>query len=233
GVQSGAAATEEMTSSIEEIGRQAAMSSSVAQKAVDGAQKTNQSFQELADVAEKVGSVIGLISEIAEQTNLLALNATIEAARAGESGKGFAVVAAEVKELSTQTARATDEISSQIAAVQTSTVRAVEAIRMIGNQMDKVQEVTTAIASAVEEQGAATGEISQAMSMAANSSTQASENVAGLQDTIDATRSSSDEIDGLSKSLTEVSRTLSDAVEDFLSAQVWQHAGDGRGAEAA
>ncbi|WP_428669853.1 methyl-accepting chemotaxis protein [Roseibium sp.] len=232
-VQASAVAAEELRISIEEINQHTGNALAITREAAEAAQSTDSDVTALAGSAEKIGAVISMIRDIAEQTNLLALNATIEAARAGESGKGFAVVAAEVKELSTQTARATDEISSQIAAVQTSTVRAVEAIRMIGNQMDKVQEVTTAIASAVEEQGAATGEISQAMSMAANSSTQASENVAGLQDTIDATRSSSDEIDGLSKSLTEVSRTLSDAVEDFLSAQVWQHAGDGRGAEAA
>ncbi|WP_422378538.1 methyl-accepting chemotaxis protein [Roseibium sp.] len=232
-VQASAVAAEELRISIEEINQHTDRALSTTLEAADAAQATDRDVTALAGSAEKIGAVISMIRDIAEQTNLLALNATIEAARAGEAGKGFAVVASEVKELSTQTAKATDEISAQVAAVQTSTHRAVEAIRAIGTRMDSVQEMTTAIASAVEEQGAATGEISKAMSMAADGSTQAAGNVAGLQGSIDQTRSSSDDIDQLSRDLSDVSATLSQAVDDFLSAQIWQQQGEGSVSEAA
>jgi methyl-accepting chemotaxis protein len=221
-VQASAVAAEQLRISIEEISQHTTKALAITGTAATAAQSTDRDVTALAAAAERIGAVISMIRDIAEQTNLLALNATIEAARAGEAGKGFAVVAAEVKELSTQTAKATDEISSQVVAVQTSTQRAVDAIRAIGSQMDSVQEVTTAIASAVEEQGAATGEISKAMSMAADGSNRAASNVAGLQGSIDATRSSSGEIDRLSRALSDVSADLSLAVNDFLAAQVWQ-----------
>jgi len=221
-VQASAVAADQLRISIEEINQHTDKALLTTREAADAAQATDRDVTALAGAAEKIGAVISMIRDIAEQTNLLALNATIEAARAGEAGKGFAVVAAEVKELSTQTAKATDEISAQVAAVQSSTLKAVEAIRSIGTRMDSVQEMTTAIASAVEEQGAATGEISKAMSMAADGSTRAAGNVAGLQGSIDATRSSSGEIDQLSGTLSAVSTTLSGAVDDFLSAEVWR-----------
>ncbi|ASP34815.1 methyl-accepting chemotaxis protein [Labrenzia sp. VG12] len=232
-VQASAVAAEQLRISIEEINQHTDKALSTTLEAADAAQATDRDVTALAGSAEKIGAVISMIRDIAEQTNLLALNATIEAARAGEAGKGFAVVASEVKELSTQTAKATDEISAQVAAVQTSTHRAVEAIRAIGTRMDSVQEMTTAIASAVEEQGAATGEISKAMSMAADGSTQAAGNVAGLQGSIDQTRSSSGDIDQLSRDLSDVSATLSQAVDDFLSAQIWQQQREGNVSEAA
>jgi len=232
-VQASAVAAEQLRISIEEINQHTDKALLTTREAAEAAQATDRDVTALAGAAEKIGAVISMIRDIAEQTNLLALNATIEAARAGEAGKGFAVVAAEVKELSTQTAKATDEISAQVAAVQNSTMKAVEAIRAIGTRMDSVQEMTTAIASAVEEQGAATGEISKAMSMAADGSTRAAGNVAGLQGSIDATRNSSGEIDQLSGTLSAVSTTLSSAVDEFLSADVWQQSGDKPQSEAA
>lgn len=232
-VQASAVAAEQLRISIEEINQHTDKALSTTLEAAEVALATDRDVTALAGSAEKIGAVISMIRDIAEQTNLLALNATIEAARAGEAGKGFAVVASEVKELSTQTAKATDEISAQVAAVQTSTHRAVDAIRAIGTRMDSVQEMTTAIASAVEEQGAATGEISKAMSMAADGSTQAAGNVASLQGSIDHTRNSSSDIDQLSRDLSDVSLTLSRAVDDFLSAQIWQQREEGSVCEAA
>ena len=156
-----------MTSSIGEISRQLVQTTDVVRSAVREAQSTNDGIRGLADIAQRIGDVIELIRTIAGQTNLLALNATIEAARAGESGRGFAVVASEVKSLAVQTAKATEEISSQILAVQTSTGSAVEAIARITNRMQEIERYTSAVAAAVEEQNAVTGEISHNVSSAA------------------------------------------------------------------
>lgn len=220
-VQASAAAAEQLKISIEEINQHTNRALKIARDASSSVEATNTDVTDLSSAADKIGAVISMIREIAEQTNLLALNATIEAARAGEAGKGFAVVAAEVKELSNQTAKATDQISTQIAGVQSSTHRAVNAIRDISTQISGVEEVTAAIASAVEEQGAATGEISNAITMAAQSSTKAAENVAQLQDNIDQTRASSTDVENLTQILSDVSKTLNGAVEEFLSADVW------------
>jgi methyl-accepting chemotaxis protein len=160
-VETVAAAAEELSASVREITRQVATSSDVARKAVAEVARTDGQVSALADAADRIGEVVRLISDIASQTNLLALNATIEAARAGEMGKGFAVVASEVKTLAKQTARATEEITGQIQAIQGSTQNAVGAIRSIGGTIDQVSSIANTIAAAVEEQGAATQEIAR------------------------------------------------------------------------
>ena len=157
-VQNVASAAEELTSSIKEIGVQVENATMVMRRAAELSKSSNGEIEALAGTAQKIGDVVGLIQAIAAQTNLLALNATIEAARAGEAGRGFAVVASEVKSLATQTAKATEEISQQIAAIQDSTTRSVESVRTITTTMQEVDGFTTAIAAAVEEQGAATEE---------------------------------------------------------------------------
>ncbi len=160
-VETAAIAADELSGSIGEIARQLAMTTDIVRAAVTEAQDTNQQISALAQAAQKIGDVIMLIRAIAGQTNLLALNATIEAARAGEAGKGFAVVASEVKSLAVQTAKATEDISKLISAVQNSTSSAVDAIGRIASRMQEIDSCATAVSAAVEEQSAATGEISQ------------------------------------------------------------------------
>jgi methyl-accepting chemotaxis protein len=159
-----------MASSIGEISRQLVHTTNAVRLAVSEAQLTNEGIKGLADAAQKIGDVVELIRTIAGQTNLLALNATIEAARAGESGRGFAVVASEVKSLAVQTAKATEDIANQILGVQASTGNAVEAIARITQRMQEIERFTSAVAAAVEEQNAVTGEISHNVSSAANGS---------------------------------------------------------------
>jgi methyl-accepting chemotaxis protein len=171
-VQSVASASEEMGSSVNEIGRQVQEAARVAGSAVEQAQKTNDRVNALSQAATRIGDVVELINTIAGQTNLLALNATIEAARAGEAGRGFAVVASEVKALAEQTAKATGEISHQIAGIQTSTQDSVTAIKEISATIGRISEISSAIASAVEEQGAATQEISRNVQQAAEGTRQ-------------------------------------------------------------
>ncbi|MET0220447.1 MAG: methyl-accepting chemotaxis protein, partial [Tardiphaga sp.] len=168
-VQTVAAASEELATSITEIGRQVTQASVVARKANEESEKTNISVSSLADAAQKIGEVVAFITQIASQTNLLALNATIEAARAGEAGRGFAVVASEVKSLATQTSKATDDIRAQIEAIQADTADAVAAIKRISMTIVEVNEISTTIASAMEEQGAATQEITRNVQEAAAS----------------------------------------------------------------
>ncbi len=168
-VQTVAAATEELAASIAEIGRQVTNSTSIAAEAVQQADRTNVMVNGLADAAGKIGQVVQLITAIASQTNLLALNATIEAARAGEAGKGFAVVASEVKNLATQTAKATNEIVQQISAIQSATHGSVEAIQAIGATIRQINDTAAGIAAAVEQQGAATAEIARNVQQAAES----------------------------------------------------------------
>jgi methyl-accepting chemotaxis protein/aerotaxis receptor len=172
-----AAASEELAASIGEIGRQVATAASVAQDAVAQAQSTDLIMRELATAAEKIGEVVSLITAIAGQTNLLALNATIEAARAGEAGKGFAVVASEVKNLATQTAKATEEIGQQVAGVQSSTAQAVTAIQAISAVIGQIDGIAASIATAVEEQGTATREIARTVEGVARETRRAAENV--------------------------------------------------------
>lgn len=166
-VESVAAAAEELSYSIKEIAQRAQDASRIAGEAVDYARKSNYVINGLHEASVKIGDVINLINDIASQTNLLALNATIEAARAGEAGRGFSVVASEVKGLADQTSKATEEISMQIEMIQASTLETVESIQSIGSVIDRISEISTAIATAVEEQTAATSEISRNIQLAA------------------------------------------------------------------
>jgi methyl-accepting chemotaxis protein len=179
-VQTVAAASEELSVSITEISRQVAHAATISRDAVQAADDTTGKVKSLAEAAHRIGEVIELINAIASQTNLLALNATIEAARAGEAGKGFAVVASEVKGLASQTAKATDDIRVQIESVQAATTAAVEAISGIGGRISEINAVSTAIASAVEEQGAATQQITQNTQDAARGTREVSANIVGV-----------------------------------------------------
>jgi methyl-accepting chemotaxis protein len=181
-VQSVASATEELTSSVTEISRQVQESARIAGDAVEQARRTNQRVGELSQAASRIGDVIELINSIAGQTNLLALNATIEAARAGDAGRGFAVVASEVKALAQQTAKATDEIHQQISGVQTATKESVGAIREISDTIERLSEIASAIAAAIEEQRAATQEIARNVQQAAHGTQQVSINITDVRD---------------------------------------------------
>jgi methyl-accepting chemotaxis protein len=179
-VQTVSSGTEQLSSSIEEISKQVVTSAAIAKKAVDEAGATDATVQSLADSASRISVVVDLIQTIASQTNLLALNATIEAARAGEAGRGFAVVASEVKSLASQTAKATEEIRTQIATMQQVTTSAVGAIQGIGRIIGEIDDVTTTIAAAVEEQGAATREIARNIQHAAGGTSEVSSNIVGV-----------------------------------------------------
>ncbi len=207
-VETVAAATEELTASISEIGRQVAESTRIAGQAVTTAEKTDGTVRGLVDAAQRIGEVVQLITDIASQTNLLALNATIEAARAGEAGKGFAVVASEVKNLASQTAKATEEIGSQIAGIQEISRQAAGAIAEIGRVIAEINHISTTIAAAVEEQGAATKEISRNVQQAARGTQQVSGNIAGVSEAAASTGDASREVltaaDGLNHEATDL-----------------------------
>ena len=181
-VQTVAASAEELSSSIQEISRQVTQSSSIAQNAVGQAGRTEAMVGRLVEASQKIGEVMALIQTIAGQTNLLALNATIEAARAGDAGRGFAVVANEVKALSSQTAKATDEITSQIQEIRDATGSTVNAIREIGTTIGQMNEITGSIAAAVEEQGAATNEIARSVQQAAQGAQEVMQNITGVRE---------------------------------------------------
>jgi methyl-accepting chemotaxis protein len=215
-VETVASATEELSVSISEIGRQVGESTRIAAQAVRETELTNGQIQTLADAAQKIGDVVQLISEIAGQTNLLALNATIEAARAGDAGRGFAVVASEVKSLASQTAKATEEISSKIAEMQSATGQAVGAVKTIGTTIGRVSEIATAIASAVEEQGAATKDISLNVQQASVGTREVSSNFAGLAKAASDTGAASSHVLGAAAELAKQSEALNQQVERFI-----------------
>jgi methyl-accepting chemotaxis protein len=215
-VQSVAAATEEMSSSVNEISRQVQQSAAIAGEAVDQARSTNERVGELSQAAARIGDVVDLINTIAGQTNLLALNATIEAARAGDAGRGFAVVASEVKALAEQTAKATDEISQQIGAIQSATQHSVAAIKEIGDTIGRMSEIAATIASAVEQQGAATQEISRNIQQAAHGTKQVSGNIGDVEREAGETGAASSLVLNAVRSLSQDSSRLKQEVGKFL-----------------
>jgi methyl-accepting chemotaxis protein len=217
-VQTVALAAEELSASVEEIGRQVAQSTRIADRAVDEAQKTNSTIKGLSNAAQRIGNVVKMITQIAGQTNLLALNATIEAARAGEAGKGFAVVASEVKSLATQTAKATEEIVAQIAGMQQATGEAVGAIESIGATIGEVSQIAAAIAAAIEEQGAATQEIARNVHQAAAGTSAVSTTIGGVTQAVASTGSVAAEVLQAARQLAAQSETLRAEVDQFLAA---------------
>jgi len=217
GVQTVAASAEELTASIGEITRQVTHSAGIAGQAVIDARRTDAIVRTLADGAQRIGLVVDLITNIASQTNLLALNATIEAARAGDAGKGFAVVASEVKNLANQTARATEEISGQVAQLQTSTKEAVEAISGIAKVIAEVGSIATAIAAAVEEQSAATAEIAKNTQQTAISTQDVSGNIAGVTQAADSAGAAAGQVLSAAGALSKQAGQLTSEVNTFVS----------------
>jgi methyl-accepting chemotaxis protein len=215
-VQTVSAGTEQLSSSIAEIGRQVVTSAEIARKAVDEAGATDATMRGLADNASRISVVVDLIQVIASQTNLLALNATIEAARAGEAGRGFAVVASEVKSLASQTAKATEEIRTQIASMQSVTTSAVGAIRNIGQTIGEINDVTTAIAAAVEQQGAATREIARNIQHAAGGTSEVSSTIVGVSTASAEAGSAAGEVLKASDALRREAEGLRAEIDAFL-----------------
>ncbi len=217
-VQTVASAADQLNSSVEEINHQINQTSQVISQATQQAAASNDQVQLLAQAASKIGDIVNLIRDIAEQTNLLALNATIEAARAGEAGKGFAVVASEVKTLASQTAKATEEISTQIAAIQNSTKGTVESIQLIGTTMESIEGYSNMIAAAVQEQSASTMEISRNIAHAAEGSGQVAASLASFSNAASQTSVSASQMLETSNEITKVTEQLKSTVDDFLSA---------------
>ena len=215
-VQTVASATEELSSSVSEISRQVAQSAKVAGKAVEDAKRTDATVQALSEGAQKIGDVVKLISDIASQTNLLALNATIEAARAGEMGKGFAVVASEVKSLANQTAKATEDISGQIAAMQGATKEAVDAIRGISTVIDEINGIASAIAAAVEQQGSATQEIARNVQQAAVGTQEVTRNIASVKESSSASGAAASQVLSAAGDLSKQAESLTAEVGSFI-----------------
>ncbi|QQN67215.1 CHASE3 domain-containing protein [Bradyrhizobium diazoefficiens] len=215
-VQSVASATEELSSSVNEISRQVQESARMANDAVNQARQTNDRVAELSKAAGRINDVVELISSIAGQTNLLALNATIEAARAGEAGRGFAVVASEVKALAEQTSKATGEIGQQITGIQEATQQSVGAIKEISSTIEKLSEISSAIAAAVEEQGAATQDISRNVQQAANGTQEVSANISDVQRGASETGTASSQVLSAAQTLASDSNRLKTEVSKFL-----------------
>ena len=215
-VQAAASAAQELASSITEIGRQVEHSNRISSEAETRVSQTNQQVESLAQAATKIGEVVSMIQDIAEQTNLLALNATIEAARAGDAGKGFAVVASEVKSLATQTAKATEEISSQIGGMQSATSDSVTAIESINEIIREMSEISASISAAVEEQGAATQEIASTVTRAAEGSQEVTNNISGVNQAASEADHSATQVLESASLLAQQSETLRSEVDSFL-----------------
>lgn len=215
-VETVAAAAEELSASISEISRQVNQSATIAREAVSQAGTANDQVEGLLEATNRIGEVVNMITDIAEQTNLLALNATIEAARAGESGKGFAVVANEVKNLANQTGRATEEISQQIQSVQTATHTAVNAIKSVTSTIDEINEIASAIASAVEEQGAATQEIARNTQEAARGTHEVTSTISGVTQAAGETGQAAGQVLESANALHVRAEQLQSAVNNFL-----------------
>ncbi len=215
-VSTAAAASQELSGSIAEIGRQAVHGAEMAKSAAADAERTKVSVHSLAEAVDRIGSVVGLISEIASQTNLLALNATIEAARAGEAGKGFAVVASEVKALAGQTSRATGEISQQISGIQGATRHAVDEIASIAARIGEMTSVASNIASAVDEQSAATNEIGRSMQVASGNTALASSEIKTVEETVNQGTQAAAEITNWTERLSTRADDLAEKVSTFF-----------------
>ncbi|MBI5319325.1 HAMP domain-containing methyl-accepting chemotaxis protein [Bradyrhizobium sp.] len=215
-VGSAAAASEEMAASVNEIGRQVEEANRIANAAVGQAQRTNELVTALSGAAGRIGEVVKMITAVAEQTNLLALNATIEAARAGDAGRGFAVVASEVKALSAQTAKATDEIGSQITQMQAATADSVAAIKEIGETIVRISEISATIAAAVEEQGAATQEIARSVQQAASGSDEVRESMQQVNRGAVETGSAADKVRSASDALSSETGRLTGEIQRFV-----------------
>lgn len=215
-VQAVATSTEELSASIDEISRQVALSASRANDAVDESGRTRDTIEGLVLSAQKIGEVVSLITDIADQTNLLALNATIEAARAGDAGKGFAVVASEVKNLASQTARATNEIGEQVDAIQNATEDASTAVTGIGETIGSINEIATSIASAVEQQQSAAAEIAHSVQQAATGTNEVSTNITEVTTATSETGTAANEIVTVSDNMAQQSTHLQEEVGVFL-----------------
>jgi len=215
-VQTVASATEEMAASVREISGKVCQAAQIANQAVSEAASTATDIKALSHSAEAIGQVIDLINSIASQTNLLALNATIEAARAGEAGKGFAVVAAEVKQLASQTAKATEEIGAKIGEIQQATQRTVGSISAISSTIEQIRDISNMVAAAVEEQGAATQEIASNTVRAAQGTEAVTDNISGVSQAAEMTGTASTQLMGLSNGLTAQAATLQDEVASFV-----------------
>ncbi|MBT5894625.1 MAG: methyl-accepting chemotaxis protein, partial [Rhodospirillaceae bacterium] len=215
-VQTVASASEELTASINEISQQVSGASHMAMDASGIAEKVAEQVTELKVAGDQIENVVGLITDIASQTNLLALNATIEAARAGEAGKGFAVVANEVKNLASQTAKATDEIRGYVASIQTATENTVSGISEVATKVDEIEQANSAVSAAVEEQSAATGEIARNIEEASAGTTEVTTNIVGVNTASQETGAAATQLNGAAMELSSQSETLRTVVSDFL-----------------
>lgn len=215
-VQTVASATQQLAASIREISSQVHRSVAVSNRATDETNRTSELMHGLSDAAEKIGTIIQLIQAIASQTNLLALNATIEAARAGDAGRGFAIVASEVKSLATQTAQATEQIASQIATIQSATGQSVQAIKQFGSTVKEMADIATAIAAAVEEQGAATGEIARNVEEAANGTTAVTQEIGQVRAVAGETDAGAEAALTVAAALKQQADSMRSNVDDFL-----------------